>query len=49
MKISIQHRRIYSLAVFFALTSVFLILYGCGGMMTEVEAPLRSLTASPAM
>jgi hypothetical protein len=31
MKISIRHRRTYSLAVFCALTSVFLILYGCGG------------------
>ena len=30
MKISIRHRRTYSLAVFCALTSVFLILYGCG-------------------
>ena len=31
MKISIRHRRTYSLAVFCALASVFLILYGCGG------------------
>lgn len=31
MKISIRHRRTYSLAVFCALTSVFLILHGCGG------------------
>jgi len=30
MKISIRHRRTYSLAVLCALTSVFLILYGCG-------------------
>src|SRR3990172_3692240 len=31
MKIFIRHRRTYSLAVFCALTLVFLILYGCGG------------------
>src|SRR4030066_678755 len=31
MKIFIRHRRTYSLALFFALTLVFLILYGCGG------------------
>jgi plastocyanin len=30
MKISNRHRRTYSLAVFCALASVFLILYGCG-------------------
>ena len=30
MKFSIRHRRTYSLAVLCALTSVFLILYGCG-------------------
>jgi plastocyanin len=30
MKISNRHRRTYSLAVFCALSSVFLILYGCG-------------------
>jgi len=30
MKIPIRHRRPYSLAVLCALTSVFLILYGCG-------------------
>jgi plastocyanin len=30
MKIYIRHRRTYSLAVFCALASVFLILYGCG-------------------
>src|SRR5512141_2758850 len=31
MKISNRHRRAYSLAVFCALASVFLILNGCGG------------------
>ena len=40
MKISIRHRRTYSLAVFCALTSVFLILYGCGDDDNGGEGPV---------
>jgi plastocyanin len=41
MKISIRHRRTYSIAVFCALTSVFLILNGCGDDDDGGGVPLK--------
>ncbi len=41
MKISNRHRRTYSHAVFCALTSVFLILYGCGDDDDGGGVPLK--------